>query len=89
MMGEFRNHERPDWCPHKDCQFVLNTQDAACVGRLPAPADHGAHKGINDGRFCMRDLDSGEVYDFQVHKGDLLGLKRLFVALYPPIGSLE
>ena len=86
-MTEFRNHDRPDWCPHADCQFVLHTQAMACVGHLPEPADHGPHSKVNDGRFCMLDADNGEVVDWQVNKGDLLGLKRLFGALYPPITS--
>lgn len=82
-MVEFRNHERPDWCPHSDCQFVLNTQELACVGKLPTPADHGSYKKVNDGRFCMLDTDSGNVTDWQVNKGDLVWLRRLFKVLYP------
>lgn len=73
---------RPAWCPHPDCQFVLNTQEVACVGRLPEPADHGEATAVNDGRFCMRDQDSGDVIDWQVNRGDLWSLRRLFGALY-------
>lgn len=71
-------HKRPDWCPHKDCRFVLNTQEMACVGRLPEPVDHG---GIaNDGRVC---INADGVFDLQVNRGDLWNLRRLLGALYP------
>lgn len=85
-MGDFTPHERPKWCPHQDCEFVLNTQGLACVGRLPEPADHGDVKAANDGRFCMRDQDAGEITDWQVNRGDLWSLGRLFKALYPSSG---
>lgn len=78
----FKSKERPEWCPHGDCQFVLNTQELACVGRLPKPIDHD---GVpNDGRFCIK---AGDVFDLQVNQGDLWNLRRLFGALYVP--SLE
>ena len=77
-MADFASHERPAWCPHTDCRFVLNTQELACVGRLPEPVDHA---GVpNDGRFCIK---AGDVFDLQVNRGDLWGLGRLFKALYP------
>jgi hypothetical protein len=71
-------HKRPAWCPHPDCRFVLNTQELACVGRLPELVDHD---GIpNDGRLCIQ---ADGVIDLQVNKGDLWNLGRLFKALYP------
>jgi len=75
----FTPHERPKWCPHQDCVFVLNTQSLACVGRLPEPVDHDG--APNDGRLCIK---AGEVFDLQVNRGDLWGLGRLFKKLYPP-----
>ena len=78
MSPVFTPHERPNWCPHQDCRFVLNTQGMACVGRLPEPVDHN---GVdNDGRLCIK---AGGVFDLQVNRGDLHGLGRLFNALYP------
>lgn len=75
----FKSKIRPSWCPHPDCQFVLNSQEMACVGRLPAPQ---LHDGVtNDGRVCLR---AGGTIDLQVNRGDLWNLKRLFDALYPP-----
>ena len=69
---------RPAWCPHPTCQFVLNSQGLACVGRLPAPEDHDGTP--NDGRICIK---AGDVFDLQVNRGDLWNLRRLFDALYP------
>lgn len=83
-MPAVNSHKRPSWCPHADCQFILNTQETACVGRLPEPTDHGDARAVNDGRFCMLDQDSNEVIDWQVNRGDLWNLRRLFAALYPP-----
>ena len=77
------NHERPHWCPHLDCQFVLNIQELACVGRLPEPVEHDG--GFNDGQFCMQLDDEGMA--IQVNRRDLWNLKRLFEALYPPEGE--
>ena len=77
-MADFTPHERPAWCPHQDCGFVLNTQGLACVGRLPEPIDHDGV--MNDGRLCIK---AGEVFDLQVNRGDLWGLERLFKTLYP------
>ncbi len=81
-MSGFRSHERPAWCPHPNCLFVLNTQELACVGRLPEPVEHDG--GLNDGRFCMK-LDD-EIMDIQVNRGDLWNLRRLFEVLYPKGG---
>ncbi len=78
-MADFTPHERPKWCPHQDCRFVLNTQGLGCVGRLPEPIDHDGV--LNDGRFCIQ-CNPG-VFDLQVNRGDLWGLGRLFKALYP------
>ena len=73
----FNSHVRPVWCPHADCDFILNSQGKACVGRLPAPVPHD---GIdNDGRLC---INADGVFDLQVNRGDLWNLKRLFQALY-------
>jgi len=71
------SHKRPEWCPHPTCQFVLNTQELACVGRLPEPVDHDGTP--NDGRLC---IFAGGVFDLQVNRGDLWNLSRLFKALY-------
>ena len=83
-MADFASHERPAWCPHTDCQFVLNTQELACVGRLPEPVDHDGVS--NDSRFCIK---AGDVFDLQVNRGDLWGLGRLFKALYPPANHVK
>jgi len=77
-------HKRPAWCPHPDCQFVLNTQELACVGRLPEPERHD--EGWNDGRLC---INADGVIDLQVNRGDLWNLKRLFGALYPALKNQE
>lgn len=85
-MIDFTPHERPSWCPHQDCRFVLNTQSLGCVGRLPEPVDHDGVS--NDGRLCIRTGGGADgIFDLQVNRGDLWSLSRLFKALYPKEGT--
>ncbi|KKN90030.1 hypothetical protein LCGC14_0231420 [marine sediment metagenome] len=77
----FRSHERPGWCPHPDCHFVLNTQESwkkreACGGILPEPVEHDG--GFNIKRLC---IEADGVFDLQVNRGDLCNLERLIKVL--------
>lgn len=69
--------ERPTWCPHSDCEFACHSQEAVCVGRLPAPEDHD---GVaNTHRLCLHGAkDDGEwVFDLKVNKGDVWNMTRI------------
>ena len=85
MTQEWKN-ERPEWCPHANCEYRLRAQDSACVGYLPLPIPHG--EDSNDYRFCLNGaLESGEVFDLMINDSDLYHFKRLFAALQRRPGS--
>ena len=68
---------RPEWCPHKDCEYLRQSQDKTCVGRLPKPVPHG--KGSNTHRWCLEGAaDDGGVFDLQIHTGDIFAFNVLF-----------
>lgn len=68
---------RPSWCPHPTCNYLLQTQDAACVGKLPDPIEHDGDK--NTHRLCLRGAkDDGEwTFDLQINSSDCYHLTRL------------
>ena len=70
-------NSRPAWCPHSDCAYRLQTQDAACIGRLPEPVDHDGTPNTN--RLCLHGAkDDGEwTFDLQVNRGDVWNLMRI------------
>lgn len=76
-MTEFWKQERPTWCPHQACQFVMRTQDSACVGQLPQPEPHG--EDTNTHRLCLHGAkDDGEWnFDLQINATDAWHLGRL------------
>jgi len=71
---------RPSWCPHSDCIFRVQTQDCACVGRLPNPVDHDGTP--NTHRLCLHGAkDDGEwTLDLQINRGDVWNIKRIIDA---------
>lgn len=73
--------ERPEWCPHKDCQFLRQSQGNMCGGKLLLPQTHPPITNVpcNTNRFCMN--ADGDVIDFQVHHEDLEGLRWIFDAI--------
>jgi len=79
MKGEYKQ-ERPEWCPHSDCIFILLIQDAICAGKLPAPEPHDGD--LNTHRICIAGvIPGGEVFDLQVNTTDLYHFRRLFDAI--------
>jgi hypothetical protein len=72
---------RPAWCPHSDCSFLCQTQDAACVGRLPAPDPHDGD--VNTHRLCLRGAqdDGGWTFDLKLNRSDAYHLKRMLDVL--------
>ena len=83
-MTESWKQERPAWCPHQTCGFVMRTQDSACVGCLPSPEPHG--EAINTNRLCLHGAkDDGEwTFDLKINATDAWNLGRLLdrVRLY-------
>jgi len=65
--------DRPNWCPHSDCETLCCFDDQICGGRLPASIPHG--EGTNTHRFCLNNHED-EPIDLQIHSGDayLMGL---------------
>lgn len=60
---------RPDWCPHKDCKMILNTQNAICSGELPQPVPHGNDE--NTHRWCFDERETGHgIHDMMINKSD-------------------
>ena len=69
------SNPRPERCPHLDCAFINSLgQGAFCKGKLPKPIDHDGQD--NTHRLCFLQFD-GEVYDFQMNKGDMWQLHSL------------
>lgn len=72
--------KRPDWCPHMDCLFKINSQEAMCVGKLPELEPHDG--GFNTHRLCLDTRETGHgIFDLQVNKGDCWNLIRLLKAI--------
>lgn len=68
--------ERPNWCPHSECKFKVQSQDKMCVGQLPEPTDHDG--GTNTHRLCMDTTETGHgIFDLQLNWGDCWNLIRL------------
>lgn len=86
-MSESWKPERPSWCPHASCKFILSTQAVACIGSLPQPADHDGT--ANTHRFCIKGApDDGEwLFDLKVNRGDVWAFRRLFDAAFPRGGA--
>ena len=74
--------ERPSWCPHPDCIFRARSQDAICIGALPAPSDHAGT--ANTHRLCQRgDPDDGAwLHTVEWNKGDAWNLRRVIDAAF-------
>jgi hypothetical protein len=70
-------NQRPEWCPHQNCQYRLQTQDAACVGELPVPDPHGPD--FNTHRLCLRGAeDDGQwAFSMTINGSDAWNLGRL------------
>lgn len=74
--------ERPSWCPHSDCGFLVRSQDAICIGKLPTAQ---MHDGIeNTHRLCQRGApDDGEwLHKVEWNKGDAWNLWRCLNAAF-------
>jgi len=72
-MKESEIMQRPTWCPHNNCNYLRQVQDAACVGLLPKPEPHD--DDWNTHRLCLR--VNGDVFDLQVNKTDCWWLTSL------------
>lgn len=72
--------ERPDWCPHGDCQFKRRAMDYMCVGHLTKFTKHDGD--WNHHRLCLNGVsDTGSIFDLQVNNTDLWRFRWLFDAL--------
>jgi len=85
--------KRPDWCKHKDCNFVrafqvLGMPNGICGGKKPVSSNHkqpgmAPHEGIkvNDLRFCIKFDAPNDIVDVSCHKGDLDYFRYIFDCL--------
>ncbi len=70
-----KENKRPEWCPHPDCIFKMNTQDLICSGDLPKPEAHD--NDFNDHRICTDERETGHgVHDLQINRTDAWHFKR-------------
>ena len=68
--------KRTDWCPHKDCEFNIQSQNKMCVGKLPNPVQHD--DDFNTHRLCIDTRETGHgIFDLQINHTDSWNLKRL------------
>lgn len=79
--------DKPFWCAHIDCNFIKNTQDKLCCGRLSTPEQHDTD--YNTHRLC---LDIGElehvIVDLAVNNTDVYWLMTTLQAIKTD-GSVE
>lgn len=67
--------DRPDWCPHPECLFLMNSQDMVCTGKLPEQTPHD--NDFNTHRICFDTRETHkEVFDLQINKTDSWHFKR-------------
>ena len=67
---------KPDWCPHEDCKFKVQSQSMMCVGELPSPEPHD--NDFNTHRLCLDTRETGHgIFDLQLNRGDACNLIRL------------
>jgi len=68
--------KRPEWCPHKDCICLKQSQDLMCVGKLPNLVQHA--DDFNTHRLCINTEETGHgIFDLQINHTDSWNLKRL------------
>ena len=48
--------KRPDWCPHKECIFQVQSQNSMCRGKLSKPEPHD--NDFNTHRLCIDTRES-------------------------------
>ncbi len=67
---------KPDWCIHKKCKFLAQSQNKMCVGELPKLEPHGMV--FNTHRFCLDTTETGHgIFDLQINWTDAWGMRRL------------
>lgn len=72
----FKKQQKPEWCPFTDCIFVVNTQDAACIGKLPTPEPH--LDDFNTHRLCLHAREDEDWhFNIQINKSDAWNLRRI------------
>ncbi len=84
--------DRPSWCPHQECKFLVHYGFKMCCGQLRKPEPHD--NDLNTHRFCLDTRETGHgIFDLQVNKGDSYWFKMLFetietdaIETYPPRG---
>ena len=68
--------KRPEWCPHKNCGFRVNSQDKVCIGKLLEPEPHD--DDFNTHRFCLDTRETGHgIFDLQINQSDAWNMRRL------------
>lgn len=74
--------ERPDWCPHSDCRFLVRSQDSVCIGEMPEPRMHGGIE--NTHRMCQRGApdDGSWLHAVEWNRGDAWNLWRCLNAVW-------
>ena len=87
-MSECWKQERPTWCPHADCAFKRRAMDNACVGDLPAPAEHDGD--YNYHRLCINGaLPNGEIFDLQINRTDISWFLWLMKGIAPDVKPIK
>jgi len=79
--------KRPDWCPHPNCKFNVQSQDKMCIGELPNPVKHD--NDLNTHRLCINTRETGhEIFDLQINWTDCWNLMRLLNTVKDEINKL-
>ncbi len=75
-ISEEQWNKRPQWCPHKDCQYLADSQSLMCKGRLPKPEPH--EDDFNTHRLCINTEETGHgIFDLQINHTDAYLLSNL------------
>ena len=80
-MKKVFKQERPEFCPHIDCQFIYRVLESMCGGELTIPNPHNGQ--LNTHRFCLNDVDgNGEIFDLTINKNDVGWFRKLFDEMF-------
>ena len=81
MADELKKQAKPEWCPFPACEFLVNTQEAACIGRLPIPEAH--LNDFNTHRFCIHSPeDENWHFNIQINRTDAWNFRRILNAVF-------
>ena len=80
VSGQVFSNKRPGWCPYPECEFLMNSQNRICTGKLKKVTTDGHW---NTHRFCLDERETGHgIHDLQINSGDAWHMVRHLIRIY-------